>query len=261
MSTSRITDRQIAELQKVVGDDTRSFRPPKEAITRVLKLRGRELKAGWRRLLIELMSEFFILLTDDEAMAWIVKWAKKSKVEAHQIVDGWRKQARARGIADNVMIHAEVLPGCTCKRDIPKLGLCWDDFSYLQGWSFPDEPTEHSLVSWIPAPLRESTSSNVPEQTGLVSAFKTVAALPAWYEISFGSVTHVAGLIHAHSKVMNQDPLNGLIVRTNICGTDGNRLFLDRRGGWLDCGYWRWDEGRYSDVAVFALGVVKALGR
>src|SRR3989339_1748966 len=111
MSTNRITVRQIDELQKLVGDDTKSFNPPKDGIQRVIKSRFRELKAGWRKLLIELMAEYFILLTDDEAIAWIVKWAKKSKAEARQIVNGFRQQARVCGIADSVLIHAEVLSG------------------------------------------------------------------------------------------------------------------------------------------------------
>lgn len=205
--------------------------------------------------------EFYTLLSDDEAIVWIVKQAKKSEEEARQIVNGFRKQARRQGVPDDVKIHAEVHPGCTFKQDIPRMGPCWKDFQYLQHWDFLGPPTEHCLVSWIPSPFKGSTNKNVTEQSELVNSFKVVAELPPWYEISFGSLNHVAGLALAHFKTTGKDPFADLIVHTNSCYVGGRRLWLGWNEGRLYCDFWRWGDYRYFDRAVFAVGVVKALGR
>lgn len=258
--TARITSRQKEQYKKLVGDALTSIDPSKDDAQRVLGLK--EFSVRFKELYLELSGQFYLLLTDDEAVVWIVKHTDKSETEARQIVEGLRKEARRRKVADTVKLHAEVLAGCLFKRDMPKMGSCWEDFRYLQGWDFADPPTEHALVSWIPVPLPDSTRQNVTEQTATVAAWKAEADLPEWYELSFGSVNHVSGLALAHRKATGSDPFNGLVVRTDTCSADGDRLNLYWGGGRLDCGHWDWgDGGRLSVLAVFALGVVKALGR
>lgn len=257
--TARITSGQKNQAKKLVEDALTALNPTKEGMQRVLG--SKSFQARFKQLVIELAVEFYILLSDDEAIAWIVEWAKKPEAEARQIVSGFRRKARAVGVADTVKIHAEVQPNYLFKRDMPQLGPCWEDFQYLQDWNFPDPPTEHAFVSWIPAPLAGSTGKNVSEQTAMVTAFKTEAGLPVWYEVSFGTVNHIAGLALAHFNATGQDPFDGLIVRTDTCVSDGGRLELSWDEGRLHCGYWDWVEYRSPRLAVFALGVVKALGR
>lgn len=207
------------------------------------------------------IAEFYTLLSDDEAVAWIVERAGKSEEEARQIVNGFRKKARKQGVDDDIKIHVEVQPGCAFKQNVPRMGPCWEDFQYLQEWDFPDPPTEHCLVSWIPVPLEGSTNKNVNEQLELIDSFKNEAKLPSWYKVSFGSLNHVAGLTLAHFAAMGEDPFADLIVRTDSCNVVGHRLWLGWHEGRLYCDYWNWDDDRISGFAVFAAGVVKALGR
>lgn len=258
--TARITSRQKEQAKKLVGDTLTSLNPTKDGMQRVLM--GKAFQMRFRQLVVELVAEFYVLLSDDEAVAWLVEYAKKVEAEARQSVNGIRQKARAAGMADTVKIHAEVQPGCLFKRDMPQMGPCWEEFKYLQGWDFPDPPTEHVLVSLIPAPLAGSTSKDISEQAAMIATFKAEALLPDWYDVSFGSVNHVGGMALAHFNATGRDPFNGLIVRTDTCLAGGRRLRLHWFGGRLCCGYWDWDDGeRGSDVGVFALGVVKALGR
>ncbi len=257
--TARITSRQKQQAQKFVGDTHTSINPTKEGMQRVLV--SKSFQARFKDLIIELAAEYFLLLSDNDAVVWIVEYVKKSEAEARQAVEGLRQKVRAHGVADSVKIHAEVRPGCLFKRDIPQMGPCWEDFRYLQDWVFPDPPTEHCLVSWIPVPLADSTAKSVSGQTAAIVKFKAEAGLPAWYEFSFGSVNHISGLALAHFNATGKDPFNGLVVRTDTCRSDGYRLKLDWDQGRLYCDIWRWDGDSYPSLAVFALGVVKALGR
>lgn len=210
---------------------------------------------------------------DEQAMGWLMEGAGKTELEAGQIFYGFRWKAGDAAVADEVKIHAQVRPGGAFTRDIwdfdiPQMGLYWNKDHDLETWTFPDLATEHCLVSWIPMPLPESLYKNALAQMAVVQTFKTEAALPDWYEISFGSVIHVSGMALAHYKATGSKPLAGRGIRTDTCDADGHRINL----GWRVC--WREeDEGRlygdyggyvggsYSNIAVFALGVVKALGR
>ena len=203
---------------------------------------------------------FYTLLSDEEVVAWIIKYAKKSKAKARQFLLSMRQQARMRGVADTIRIFVEVQHGCLFKRDVPKMGPTWDDFKYLQNWKFSDPETEHALLTWIPVPIDNSFNKNVAEQMGVVQSFKSVAAIPEWCALSFGSINHVSGLALAHFNATGKDPFNGLFVRTDTGYSGSCRLELDWGGSRLDCGRWGWDAYRGSDVAVFVMGVVKALG-
>lgn len=258
--TARITSRQKEQFKKLVGDALTSINPTKDDAQRVLGLK--EFNVRFKELYLELSGQFYILLTDEEAVAWIVGYGGKTEAEARQVVGNLREMARYRKVADEVKLHAQVFAGCQFKRDASKMGPCVEDFQYLQDWNFPDPPTEHALVSWISLPLEGSTRQNVTEQTATVAAWKAKADLPDWYDVSFGSVNHVAGIALAHFKATNTDPFAGLVVRTDTCLADGDRLDLFWDEGRLYCGSLRWHgDDRRSLLAVFALGVIKALGR
>lgn len=256
--TARITPGQKNQGEKLVRDALTSLNPTKDGAQRALT--NPAFQARFKQLFVELAQEFYLLLDDDEAIVWIVKQAGKSEAEALQIVGGWREKARKAGVKDNIHIHAEVQPGCFFKRDMPQMGPTVEDFQYLQSWSFPDTPTKHALVSWVPAPIAQSTAKDVSEQKALVASFKASAQLPAWYDVSIGVLNHVAGLSLAHFNATAQDPFAGLVVRTDTCDSGGGRLDLFWDQGRLRCDNWLWSGLRNSGFAVVALGVVEALG-
>lgn len=258
--TARITSGQSKQLKRLVEDGLDALTMSKDAAQRVIA-QGGKLQERLQALVMELAAEFYILLTDEEAGVWIVEHGQKSAAEAQQIVNSFREEARRRKVADTVCLHAQILAGCQFKRDAADMGPCWEGFKYLQGWDFADPPTEHALVSWIPVPLPNSTSKTADEQSTMVQAFKTKTGLPDWYNVSFGSVNHVAGLALTHFRATGSDPFNGLVVRTDSCDADGYRLNLYWHDGQLFCDYWCLDVVRGPSLAVYAVGVVKALGR
>lgn len=257
--TARITSPQQDRIKEFAGNASR--RLTKDGAQRIIA-QGGAFQRELEEMLLRFAAAFYISFSDDEAVAWLVKLSGKSKSEARQIVAGLRSETRKLGVKDSVNIHAETQPGCLFKRDTPQMGPCWEDFKYLRDWDFPDPPTEHALVSWIPGLLSESTSKTVDEQRELVARVKVAVNLPPWYELSFGSVGHLAGMALLHHKATEgQDPWKGLIARTDTCLADGSRLHLRWDGGQLYCVLWNLDEGRRDFVGVSALGVVKALGR
>ncbi len=211
--------------------------------------------------------KYFRLIHDDQAVAWIVEEAEKPYAEASQLVSGIRQKARIHGIGDDVNIHAEVRPGCIFKRDIPKMGPTHEGFQYLQEWNFPDPPTEYELVSWIPKPLVASRKKNLLEQMALIHTFKTESELPIWYEPSFGSLSHIAGMAFAHFNATANNPFGPLTVRTDICHATDRYIFElnwnwdDNNSYCLFCDNWNLGSVRLFDLAVFLVGVVKAVVR
>lgn len=205
--------------------------------------------------------KYHSLLSDDEAVAWMADRAKISWVDANRIAQGFRKKAIENGVACSTKIHSEVQPGCVFKRDIPRIGPTCDNFKYLRGWSFPDPPTEHCLVSWISSPLTCSSNKTAAEQMEMMRYFKLDAGLPAWYELSFGSVNHLAGMMSAYYRAVGRFPHSfaGLMARTDTRHEDGDRLWLGLHEDHLYCGCFDRDGHRDSRRAVFAVGVVKAL--
>lgn len=258
MPQKGITPGQKNRLEKIMADA--SCKLTSDGAQRVVK-RG-DFQRELEKMLLRFAAAFYGSLSDEEAVAWLVKVAGKPEPEARQLVVGLRSEARQLGVGDEVPIHTESEPGCIFKRDIPQMGPCWKDLKHLREWDFPDPPTEHALVSWVPGLLRESTSKTVDDQRALVARFKTEANLPSWYELSFGSVGHLAAMTLLHHKATNgQDAWRGLIARTDTCNVDGSRLLLYWSVGELHCDYWDLDEERRDNVGVSALGVVKALGR
>ena len=148
------------------------------------------------------MTEYYNLLSDSEAVIWIKEYTKKSEKEALQIVNGFRKSHYARGVDDNMKIHAEVLPGCEFKRDIVQMGPTNNEFKHLQGWEFVDKPTEHCLVSWLPAPLLNSVRKSKFYQLAEIATFKAESNIPSWYEVSFGSLVFVVAFEIPNCRVL-----------------------------------------------------------
>ncbi|MDO8499146.1 MAG: hypothetical protein Q7S66_00610 [bacterium] len=261
MST-QVKGRQLRELMKMAGD---AIATVKKVLTAQQAVNILYRQADFAKRVVELVlamsREYYILLSDEEAVKWLVERAKKTEAEARQFVEGLRVEARQAGFVDEVKIHAERLLGATFKRDIPQMGPCMDDFRYLQGWNFLDPVTKFALVSWVPAPLAGSTSKSTNQQKEMVAAWKTAANLPEWFRVSFGAVVDAAGMALAHFRATGKDPFAGLVVRTDTCFAGGYRLYLRWHDGRLLCGVWRFDDGPDDDVAVFALGVVEAIER
>ncbi len=205
------------------------------------------------------MTQYYNLLSDKEAVIWLMEYAKKSKSEALQIVNGFRKSHHGIGVADRMKIHAEVLPGCILKQDISRLNESWESLPYPKTWEFADLPTEHCLVSWLPRPLINSANKDKDEQKVEIAKFKAESGFPDWYEVSFGSINHVAGMAVAHFNATKINPFNGVLVRTDTFTTNGLCLEL----GWNNSGVYprRFDHGQIPmpGLEVFGVGVVKAL--
>lgn len=181
------------------------------------------------------MAKYYNHFSDNEAVIWIMEYAKKPKTEALQIVNGFRKSHRARGVADRMKIHAEELD------------------------PLRKEPCR--LVSWLPVPFLDSVNKNAAEQVAVIAAFKAEANFPDWYEVSFGSVLHVPDLSMEHFNATGMDSFDGLAVRTDIYNKFGFRLMVGWEKGELyySGGNYNWDEYRSPNLAVFPVGVIQAL--
>ena len=254
---------QSRQIEKLVGDVLASLAPDKDELQeRVLAAPERSalFQQRVREVLVAMLARYFISLTDEEAFAWLMEDAGQEELYARQIITGCRKGAREQGFADNVPCHYAVEAGATLKFTIPTLGLCVDDFRYLQGWAFPDTPTERCLVSGVPTALREAASQNITTQLRTLAAVEVHWGVPTgFFSQELLPTVYTAGVALMHHKVTKRDMFNGLWVRTGTCIAGGRRLRLDWRGGRLGCGRWSWDVGGNPRLAVAALGVTKAL--
>lgn len=169
------------------------------------------------------------------------------------IVAKYRQLATEQGVPATHPVCYRVLAGYTLKSHAPFSGPCHKNFKYLQDWNFPDEATQDSYVFWVPGVLKGSTSMDVPHQRQFLTEIRTRLILPAHHLNSFGKVALVAGLVLAHF-VTTGERLS-LVLRTDTCDSDGDRLRLYWSVGSLYCAYWRDGDNPYSDVGVPALGV------
>ncbi|MDD2786052.1 MAG: hypothetical protein PHS79_04145 [Patescibacteria group bacterium] len=153
--------------------------------------------------------EYFIPLTDAEAVALLVESGKYVEEVAKVIVGKYRKLAIEHKVPVTTPICYRVRVGYTLKTHAPKSGPCRKDFNYLQDWRFEDTPTSDSLVFWVPRILRDSTSKTKSEQLNLLAGLHTELELPAHHMSGFGRAGLVAGLILAHFKATGERvPLN-----------------------------------------------------
>ncbi|MBI2444069.1 MAG: hypothetical protein HYV42_02400 [Candidatus Magasanikbacteria bacterium] len=256
----KFTSRQKSQAGKLLEDMIESLGPSKDDLQRVLT--SKAFQPRLREVLVALMARYFLPLTDEEALAWLVEQAQKSGSDAKRLVDGCRKGALEQGLANSVPCHFAVEAGATLKQTIPTLGPCVEDFKHLQDWSFADVPTEHCLISGVPAALRETTSQNMATQLTTLGAVENRWGVPpGFFSKELLHTVYVAGVALTHFNLKKRDMFFGdLWVRTGTCDADGYRLELFWDQGRLSCDDWHWDEFGSSYLAVAALGVTKALG-
>lgn len=257
------TSRQRNEGEKLFGDVIRSLDPaPSQEEFQERVIRSKRLQPLLREVLVKLLARYFIPFTDEEAMIWLMEQAQQSEPDAKRLVEGCRKGALERGLANSVPCHWSVEEGATLKQTIPTIGPCVEDFKYLRNWSFVDVPTEQCLVSGVPIALRETTSQNLATQ------LQTLAVIEQRWGIAGGffskeliPTVYTAGVALTHHNVTKQQMFGDLWVRTGTCDAGGFRLSLCWDRGRLDCGFWYWVDGSYPNLAVAPLGVTKALER
>ena len=258
--TARITSRQVGRIKQLLGEALEGTQLTKDVVQNRIIGQGGVLKKRFLAMVLALAAEYFILLSDEEADEWFRKVAGKTNDEARRLVTGYRRGAREHEVADSESCHIQVVSGATLKRTIPQIGPCVEDLRYLQGWYFPDPPTQDCVVSFIPTLLRDSTNETVNEQKVLLALVRSRLDLPESHLIGFGSVTHLAGVALVHKASGNRVIFAGKVARTDTCDSDGGRLSLVWCGGRLFCAYWLLDGERNDNVGVLACGVEKALG-
>lgn len=260
--TARITSRQIDRIKQLLGESLEGLPLEKNIVQDRLIGQGGVLKARFKALVMALAAKYFILLSDDEAHEWLRKFVGKSEQEAKRHILGYRRGTQEHEVPDSEQCHLLVAPEVTMKGTIPTVGPCVEDFRYLQGWNFPDPPTQESLFSLVPTLLKDSTGKSVEEQRELLAQTRRRLELPdnGNHLSGFGSATHLSGAALTY-KAAGSDIFAGKIVRTAICVSVGVRLNLHWCGARLDCDYWFWGGGRFAYVGVLACGVEKALGR
>ena len=251
MTRKSVTDEQFGRLQRRLGELARrvdegsvEFEPTMSAL---------QLLVEGKRLIQQPLGEpeghveYFTPLADADVPA-----------EHQATLAKYRKLAAEHGVAENVPLCYRVRAGFTLKHHAPQAGPCYKDFEYLQDWNFEDRPTADCLVFWVPRLVQSSTSKTVDEQRKLLSNLRQRLELPKQHLTGFGEASLVAGLIMAHFKATDERvPLESLWTRIDSCIIVGDRLNLGRfAGGGLNCDRWSWDDLRYDDLGVFALGVV-----
>ncbi len=258
----QFTSRQRNQAEKLLGDVITSLNPGKDEFQeKVLEAKRAELfQKRLREVLAAMLARYFIPLTDQEALVWLVERAKQPEPDAKQLVEGCRKGAIEQGKGSDPC-HYATEPGATLKQTIPTMGPCVEDFNHLQGWQFPDNPTERCLVSGVPAALRETTNQNLATQLQTLRTIeKDWGIPPGFFSKELIPTVYTAGVALAHHNLTKQQMFGDLCVRTGTCADD-DRLMLYWRQGSLICVRWSWDGLGYSGLAVAPLGVTKALGR
>ncbi len=219
-----------------------------------------ELKDFVAELVRRVVEEtYFTYLSDEEAIEVLVDRKEYKRTEAERVVREWRQIATNLGYTGPVAVM--VRAGFVFKIHAPKLGSCYKEFGYLQGWSLKnDQPTSDAIVFFVPRLVANSTSKNKDEHLKLLSELRKAHSLPEHHLASFGDVSLLAGLILSHSKRTGErTPLNLDWVRTDTVRDDKWRLLLGGFGdvGGLDCDCWSYDgdDRRGSRLGCFALGV------
>mgnify|MGYP001616633610 CR=1 FL=1 len=191
-------------------------------------------------------NDYFTPILD----AAVPTWHQQTLAKYRKLAPEWRVPA-------TIAVCYRVRAGFTLKTHAPKFGPCYDQFKYLQGWDFPDEPTKECLVFWIPRLVPNSISKTHNEQLQFLGEIRQRMDLPKHHMVNFGKVAMDAGLIFAHYKATGERvPFDCYWIRTDTCSTDGDRLGLgDFDGDGLHCDDWDFDGGRNDDLGVFVLGV------
>lgn len=166
----------------------------------------------------------------------------------------WRKYAAALGYTGPVAW--QVKEGFTLKLHAPLAGPCYGKLNYLQSWELKnDEPTQNSIVFWVPRLAEGSTSKTISQMEKLRLKLQQQYELPEHHATSFGSIALLFALILAHFKRTGERvPLKYFYAASDALHADGYRLFAGNfDGAGLRCGYW--GEDSCGDVGFFLLGV------
>lgn len=198
---------------------------------------------------------FVIPLDDDDAVFYLVNpYDETRAVEARAKVKAWREVAMKMGYSGPVCWLVKA--GFIMKTSAPKVGPCYDNLNYLQGWDIQnDEPTVDSLVFWIPKLAEDSTNKNYQQMVSHRGFLRDNYNMPANHCQSFGSISLLFALILAYYKLKgDRVPANFLYAASDTLHVIGHRLIAgDFLQDGLDCGNWSGDAS--SDVGFFLLGV------
>ncbi|OGH83984.1 MAG: hypothetical protein A2261_03455 [Candidatus Magasanikbacteria bacterium RIFOXYA2_FULL_44_8] len=172
----------------------------------------------------------------------------------------WRKYAAT--MAYTGPVAWQVKEGFTLKTHASKAGPTCENLNYLQNWNLKnDEPTQESVVFWVPRLAEKSLGKSVSEMEKLRAELRQAHNLPVAHCDRFGSVALLFALILAHFKRTGERvPLKSLCVASDTLRADGHRLYaggFDEAG--LRCDDW-WSDHGSADVGFFLLGV-EALGQ
>jgi len=175
--------------------------------------------------------------------------------EAKAKVAAWRQYANDRGYTGRVAW--KVKEGFTLKTHASLAGPCHDNLQYLQNWQLRnDEPTQNSLVFWIPRLVENSTSKNIKQMEAHRAELQKRYNFPERHCTEFGSIALLFALILAHFKRTGERvPLKDYYAASDTLHANGSRLYagyFDESG--LYCGDW-WDDDRDGSVGFFLLGV------
>jgi len=123
----------------------------------------------------------------------------------------WRKLACSMGYGDNRPLAWLIRPGFTLKI-APSVGPCYQNLKRLDWDYFPDEPTEHSLVFWIPRLASKSDphktigtdDKKVCQMVAYRAEIRRKFGLPDNHATTFGSIELLFALILANFKISGE---------------------------------------------------------
>lgn len=201
----------------------------------------------------------FYLVRDGAACRFLIEKIGRSRKYAESVVDGYRQEARKRGVPEWVRIHAIIQAGATLKQLVRQMGISLIEFDNLwHDWN-GFAKTNRSIVSWIPVPLAETKGMTITEQTQAIADLKARCGLPKNHPISAGPVVYLTGMVLAHSIAAGQRPFKRELIRTATCLEDGFWICLswnEISGLFYDRLFWG-DGEPGKGYSVFAMGIEK----
>jgi len=201
-------------------------------------------------------NTFFIWLNDREA---ITKREELGLERPKEVVQAYRALTIREGGSGPAALLVKA--GCTLKRHIPQIGLCYKGWSFLQELNLKnDAPTQATLVHVVPRVPMKSFGQDVNGQQELLASLRQEFSLPAHHFSTFAPAVTGAGILLSHARLTGD---KGAIlrkqknyVRTDTLHCNGWRLLLSYYGDMLACEEWGdCDDLCDEDVGCFALGV------
>ena len=106
----RFKGSQGRQVEKLVSDVLASLAPDKDELQkRVLDATGPSglFQARLREVLVAMLARYFIPLTDEEALEWLVERAGQKEPDVQRLVVGCRHGANEQGLGVSVPCHAQ----------------------------------------------------------------------------------------------------------------------------------------------------------